>query len=65
MHTMEFYSRWRIHHNGDFSGDVTLVSPDGVETTVPFAHLFALVAEKVRRDRIATLEQADTKQLLA
>lgn len=65
MHTMEFVGGWVVNHNGDFSGDVELRAPGhptGV-TKVPFMVLQAVVAEKIRLERIAALEQASDAEL--
>jgi hypothetical protein len=66
MHMMEFLGGWIVNHNGDFSGDVELRSPWNPTqvTVVPFGILRAVVAEKVRRDRIAALEQASDEDLI-
>jgi hypothetical protein len=66
MHTMEFVGGWIAHHNGDFSGDVELHSPGTPTqvTVVPFLIIQQIVAEKVRRDRIAKLEEAGPAELL-
>lgn len=64
MHTIKWYSNWSVNFNGDFSGNVIFLSPDGVEHSIPFAHVASVAAEKIRRDRIAALEQADEKDLL-
>lgn len=67
MHTFE-KGDWVILHNGDFSGFVEIkhMQHDHVlgSMKVPFAVLEALVAEKVRQDRIAELEQAAPSELL-
>lgn len=64
MHTIEFYSKWAVNFNGDFSGDVIFVSPLGIEFAVPFHAVEAVVAEKVKRDRITALENMDPRDLL-
>lgn len=64
MHHMEWFSKWAANFNGDFSGDVIFISPDGTEHAIPFVHVASVVAEKIRRDRIAALEQADEGDLL-
>jgi hypothetical protein len=65
MHTLE-REGWVLHFNGDFSGDVELRSPGTPTqvTVVPFTVLQAIVAEKVRLDRIADLEEMDDDLLL-
>lgn len=60
MHTMELFGGWRVHHNGDFSGDVEITAP-GTPTqvmVVPMLVLQCVVAEQLRRERIAALEDA-------
>lgn len=66
MHNIEFFGGWSANFNGDFSGDVELRSP-GTPTqvmVVPYGILQAIVAEKVRRDRIAAIENAKDEDLL-
>lgn len=65
MHSMEMEG-WVAHFNGDFSGNVELRSPGTPThvTDVPFVVLQAIVAEKVRRERISALEQAPDQDLL-
>lgn len=59
-----------IHHNGDFSGSVTIApgktesGAKQVEIEVPFSALRALVAEYVRREAISRLEQASPNDIL-
>jgi hypothetical protein len=64
MHTIEFNSKWVVHFNGDFSGDVEFVSPSGERHVIPFYAVADLVAEKIRRGRIAELESATKNDLL-
>lgn len=64
MHNISFFSKWAVNFNGDFSGDVHFVSPDGVEHIVPAYAVLAVGAEKIRRDRIAALEQMNDSDLL-
>jgi hypothetical protein len=55
----------RFHHNGDFSGDVTIVDKETkVELDVPFEDLKALVAKYVRSERISKLDQSDDNTTL-
>ena len=54
MHHMTV-GNYTINFNGDFSGDVIFVSPDGVSHAIPFAHCESVVAEKVPRARISAL----------
>lgn len=65
MHTTNLPCGWTANHNGDFSGEVFLRPQGGQDDVViPFDVLAALVAEKIRRDRIAALENMTTGQLL-
>lgn len=64
MHNLSWYSKWAANFNGDFSGSVIFIDPDGKQHEIPFAHVASVVAEKVRRDRISAAEQADDKDLL-
>ena len=85
-HTFEWRPPWLnpqdhgtvFNHNGDFSGDVTVMvdsshveqtgrAPDGKPYTyvsIPFEALEALVAEKVRLKLIEELETASVERLL-
>jgi hypothetical protein len=64
MHMMEI-NGWTVHHNGDFSGHVEIVRPDkSLASSVPFEVLEAVVAEKIRRERIAALEEAPASFIL-
>ncbi len=64
MHSMKI-GEWNIHYNGDFSGDIHFDRRDGKEKIrIPFSVVEALVAEKVRAERIAQLEDASTEELL-
>ena len=85
-HTFEWRPSWLnpqdqgtvFQHNGDFSGDVTIVAesrdveqtgraPDGkpfTYVTIPFEAIEALVAEKVRVKLIGELETASVGRLL-
>jgi len=85
-HTFEWRPPWLkardigtvFEHNGDFSGEVTIVAesgqieqsgraPDGkpyTYVTIPFEAIEALVAEKVRARKIAALEEATPEQIL-
>ena len=64
MHTMEEQG-WRITYNGDFSGEIRFASPQGDKSRLPFTVLEAVVAEKVRGERIERLEQASAQELLS
>lgn len=50
--------------NSDFSGKVHLQNPEGERLEISGSFLIALVAEYVRRRRIAEIEQATTAELL-
>jgi hypothetical protein len=62
---------WRVHHNGDYSGEVAVVGPSeamGItlyhfdhkaSARVPFAVIERLVAENVRQKLIELIEQND------
>lgn len=65
MHTLEIEG-WIVHHNGGFDGDVELHAPGTPShvTVVPFSVLAAIVAEKIRADRISALEDAEPRDLL-
>lgn len=67
-----------FHHNGDFSGDVTIVrgaveseadydrlgpARQEVQFEVPYEHLEKLVIDKLRSDIISKLENASHEQL--
>jgi hypothetical protein len=62
----------RFFFNGDFSGDVTIVTPAAPGTPpheaptfdVPFTALKELVAEAVRRKKISDLEDLEADELL-
>lgn len=57
-------SRFHIHHNGDYSGDATLVSNSGEEFTIPVECLSEFVAEMVRDKLTGEIESCDTPLLL-
>jgi len=64
MHSLSWYSKWSANFNGDFSGDVEFVAPDGTRHSIPFAHCASVVAEKIRRDVINWAEGAKDEALL-
>lgn len=65
MHTFEADDDFRIHHNGDYSGDVTIVhDKTKQEMTVPFTVLVEFVAHFVRGERISKLENASFAEVL-
>ena len=62
---------WRVHHNGDYSGDVRIVPPDGYDyyqddtwIQLPFDLLKQMVAEYIRSNLTEELEQAHPDKLL-
>lgn len=61
-HSMEINATTFIH-NGRFDGDVEIVR-DGKRFFVPFSDIKELVAEYVRRERIAKLEDSDADVIL-
>lgn len=64
MHTFK-HGETIFWHNGGFDGDVEIgFEGEGPRITVPFSALRALVAEHVRREKIAALEQANAIELL-
>lgn len=52
-----------FNHHGDFSGDV-VINRQGKEIQIPFEDLKALVAEWIRMERIAALEEANADELV-
>jgi hypothetical protein len=64
MHTTEIQGHV-IHHNGDYSGDVTIIDPAKDEMTLPFEVLKELVANYVRDEQISRLESASADDILA
>jgi hypothetical protein len=57
-----------FHFNSDLSGDVSIRRSLGEivskELTIPAEHLLAFVAEFIRREKIARLEEASDMQIL-
>ncbi len=64
MHTLTTARGTTFHYNSDLSGDVIIVSPGYMDTTVPAICLLEFVADYVRGEKIAALEQATTRQIL-
>ena len=64
MHTLDLGSGWRAHHNDDWSGDVKLRDPEGVEHVVPVRLMVRVVAEVVRAAKLDELEEADPAEVL-
>jgi hypothetical protein len=65
MHTFKATSGTVIHHNGDFSGDVLIHTPQFQEAMVlPFSDLKELVAKYVRSEKISKIEKMSTDTLL-
>lgn len=63
MHTLNAPKGTRFHYNSDLSGNVIVMTPEG-EFHVPGDDLLAFVADYVREERIARLEQASAAELL-
>lgn len=73
MHSTD-YLDMTFHHNGDYSGEVLVQVPAGnvrggfgdahVVVEVPFAALVSLVADAVRGQRIARLENMPDAEIL-
>jgi hypothetical protein len=69
-HTFES-SKVRIHHDGDFSGDVTIVMKNAISdviggthhVVVPFEDLHTFVMEKYRQGLIEIIEGLDLSRL--
>jgi hypothetical protein len=51
-------------HNGDLSGDVSVKLPDGSWIAVPGEDLVAFVAQYVKAERMAALEEASVATVL-
>ncbi|HEX8106688.1 MAG TPA: hypothetical protein VF516_03120 [Kofleriaceae bacterium] len=58
------FGEWSINFNGDFSGDVHFVSPTNERYIIPYEVVQAVVAERVRRAKVAFFEDADDDSLL-
>lgn len=67
MHMLELDDGYAASCNGDFSGNILFRTPGdtGYTISLPFSVLEAVVAEKVRADRIAALEEAEPRELLS
>jgi hypothetical protein len=65
MHTFEAHGVL-IHHNSDGSGDALIrrLDDDSTEIRVPCAALLEFVANLIRNERIAVLEQAEPEVIL-
>ena len=63
MHTFKTKS-CTFHHNGDYSGPVSVTDIYGVEAKVDFDDLKAFVANYTREKLIAKLENAADDELL-
>lgn len=70
MHHMEV-GNYSINFNGDFSGDILVDLTNGSGFVgvkrvceMPFMVMAAIVAEKIRRDRISELEEATPEDIL-
>ncbi len=65
MHTTDIGHDWKAVHNGDFSGEVQLINPNGITAgIVAFWVMEAIVAQKVRMERFRTLENMSDMGLL-
>jgi hypothetical protein len=67
MHTSTGPEGTKFLHNGDYSGDVEIISPDyclGIAFEIPFADLKFLVAQYVEREKIRRLEDATPDEIL-
>lgn len=66
MSTTTEHGGWRAIHDSDpRGGHVEVVAPDGRRLTIPYALLEEVVADCVRRDIIARVEQMPGAGLLA
>jgi hypothetical protein len=54
----------RFIHNGDYSGEVEIQHSDQEAVWVPFSDLLQFVADYVRQEKIAKLEQASGREVL-
>lgn len=64
MHTKHI-GEFIVHHNGDFSGKVSICDNHGKEIAeLPFWLLAHIVATKVKQDRIAAIEDEGYEDLL-
>lgn len=64
MHHLDIGNGWSAIHNGDFSGDIQLLSPNGGQFVAPYSLLEAVVGAKVRMDRISKIEQMSAKEII-
>lgn len=63
-HTIS-YGDYHAQVDGDFTGEVHIIEPTGRrEVYVPMALLEAIVAEKVRRQLVSAIEDAEPEALL-
>ena len=53
-----------FYHNGDFSGDVEIVTKSDGLVRVPYEVLKAFIAESIRTQKITQIEQASDDDLL-
>ena len=63
MHTTKI-DDYHFHHNSDLSGSVTIVLPFGSTFMIPGRVLVEFVAEFIRLEQIAAIEQMTTSQLI-
>lgn len=64
MHTFVGPHGTRFHHNGDFSGFVSIAKEGERLVDIPAQDLLALAAAYVRMNRITALESASADELL-
>lgn len=62
-HTTKLRTGNHAHHDGDFGADITFVI-DGVGHVIPTSDVLEMAAEKIRSERISSLEIMDAEQLL-
>lgn len=70
MHTMKI-GNYTVNFNGDFSGDILVHQKDGKGfigeqkvAEIPFLVMLAVVGEKIRREKISKLEDADPMDIV-
>lgn len=63
MHTTTI-GKTTFYHNGDFSGEVGIVTETMIRVSVPYDELKAFIAESIRTKKIAQLELATDDEVL-
>lgn len=63
MHTTTI-GNTTFYHNGDFSGEVEIVTKTMMRVSVPYDELKAFIAESIRTIKIAQLESATDDEVL-